>query len=621
MSGMSGMNGITGMSGANQSDSPANLPPDVDALIDQVVRKTRLRKRERVDVARELRSHFEEAIAAGKTSAQALNAFGDPHAAARGLRISARAKRSLLDRTLGQTLQWTAGAAIVLVAMYGGFALYLNTRPHTISFDPIKLFRDSLPVPKSPDETVWPAYRDALISLGVGADDPRRESPGVLATTDDPFSAIDQSSALAQWLIANQAQIDALCAATKKPILGFPYGIACSEADGLLFGKETLASINRSVEVGVNDINEFPLLYFPMPHLKTLLPAMRIIAADMILAGAQGDGQRATRDAEAMMALSIHAQEGRFLGIDHYGMRVRALAVNRIIMLLEWKSDVFTDSQLKRLQTAMLSVPQDLERYNASTERMMFADVVQRMYTDNGHGDGWFAPKPAQLEGFFKGFVIMENTNPALTLAQWGPINAVAVAGRKETLAMHDEFMKHLELLADLSLRDAVDKPMHMQTDVQFQGMPPTNVTRYFLLQLLYPGQDILLKIYRLDHALREAAYTAIAAELYHRIHGAWPTTASDLAELCGGVSPVDPWNGNPIMIASDGDGFRMWSVGRDGVDHRGDLAIASSPPDKEVRSTVANFRDWDNDSDNPTDQDWVWFAPRGNFDRWKSKK
>jgi len=602
------------MTGANQSDSPANLPPDVDALIDQVVRKTRLRKRERVDVARELRSHFEEAIAAGKTSAQALNAFGDPHAAARGLRISARAKRSLLDRTLGQTLRWAVSAAVLLVVLYGGFALYLNTQPRTISFDPIKRFRESLPVPKSPDETVWPAYRDAMISLGVGADDPRRESPGVRAASDDPFSAIDPSSALAQWLTANQAQIDALCAAMKKPILGFPYGMACSQADGLLFGKEAQANINKMAEVDVNDANEFPMLNLLMPHLVTLRHVARIIASDMLLAGAQGDGQRATRDAEAMMALSIHAQEGRFLIGDLVGMRIRELAVNRIIMLLEWKPDVFTDSQLKRLQTAMLSVPQDLERFNAFAERILFADFVQRVYTDDGHGDGWFAPKPGQLELLFWG-----NTNPPWILEPWGPINAVAVAGRKETLAMYDESMKRLEDFPGLSLRDTVDKGG--QADASIQEMLAKNVTRHFLLQSLLPAVGNAIVNYRVDHALREAAYTAIAAELYHRIHGAWPTTASDLAELCGGVSPVDPWNGNPIMIASDGDGFRMWSVGRDGVDHRGDLAIASSPPDKEVRSTVANFRDWDNDSDNPTDQDWVWFAPRGNFDRWKSKK
>jgi len=607
---MSGMNGITGMSGANQSDSPANLPPDVDALIDQVVRKTRLRKRERMDVARELRSHFEEAIAAGKTSAQALNAFGDPHAAARGLRISARAKRSLLDSTLGQTLRWTVSAAVLLVALYGGFALYLNTRSHTISFDPIKLFRESLPVPKSPDETVWPAYRDAMISLGVGADDPRRESLGFRATTDDPFSAIDPSSALAQWLIANQTQIDALCAATKKPIFGFPHGMACSQADGLFLGKETLASMNRSAEVNVNDLNEFPFLDFLLLQIAPLWQGAHIIMSDMTLAAAQGDGQRATRDAEAMMALSIHAQEGRLLLGDLGGMRIRALAVNRIIMLLEWKPDVFTDSQLKRLQTAMLSVPQDLERFNAFAERIMFADIVQRIYTDDGHGDGWFAPKPGQFEGFF-----MKITDPPLTLGKWGPINAVAVPGRKETLAMFDESMKRMESLAGLSLPDTLDKAG--QADCQLLEMIINNATRYFFLRLMLPGLYQASVIYKVDHASREAAYTAIAAELYRRVHGKWPTTASDLAELCGGASPVDPWNGNPIMIASDGDGFRMWSVGRDGVDHRGDLAIASSPPDKEVRSTVANFRD----SHNPTDQDWVWFAPRGNFDRWKSKK
>ena len=101
--------------------------------------------------------------------------------------------------------------------------------------------------------------------------------------------------------------------------------------------------------------------------------------------------------AMTIIALSIHAQEGRILLGDLVGMSIRSLVVNRILMALEWKPNTFTDSQLKRLQNALRSVPPALERPDFTSERLMFEDIVQRVYTDDGHGDGRFAPQWKQL--------------------------------------------------------------------------------------------------------------------------------------------------------------------------------------------------------------------------------
>ncbi|MCX5639238.1 MAG: hypothetical protein NT059_00265 [Planctomycetota bacterium] len=46
--------------------------------------------------------------------------------------------------------------------------------------------------------------------------------------------------------------------------------------------------------------------------------------------------------------------------------------------------------------------------------------------------------------------------------------------------------------------------------------------------------------------------------------------------------------------MSSDADGFRIWSIGRDGVDDRGDLTIC-------IPAVLG------------------WFAPRGDFTRWSS--
>ena len=65
---------------------------------------------------------------------------------------------------------------------------------------------------------------------------------------------------------------------------------------------------------------------------------------------------------------------------------------------IEWKPAAFTDDQLRRMQAALRSVPPALERMDLAMERLMFEDAVQRFYSDDGNGDGWFVPSWGQLD-------------------------------------------------------------------------------------------------------------------------------------------------------------------------------------------------------------------------------
>ena len=125
---------------------------------------------------------------------------------------------------------------------------------------------------------------------------------------------------------------------------------------------------------------------------------------------------------------------------------------------------------------------------------------------------------------------------------------------------------------------------------------------------------------YAQDRAWATAATTACAAARFHRDTGAWPTCAEDLVPRYMASVPEDPWTGSPVRVAGNEADFRIWSVGRDGVDDRGDLTrhIPEFVGQPELASTT-----------NPNVQippgagptvDWVWFAPRGNLERWKER-
>jgi hypothetical protein len=66
--------------------------------------------------------------------------------------------------------------------------------------------------------------------------------------------------------------------------------------------------------------------------------------------------------------------------------------------------------------------------------------------------------------------------------------------------------------------------------------------------------------------------------------------------------------------MAEDKQGFRMWSIGRDGKDDGGVVPRSDQPGDaRALSSTQPN-----QPADEGMTVDWVWFAPRGNLDRWR---
>ena len=542
---------------------------------------------------------------------------------------SANDQRSPLRRAVRRILTWTVRAIFAVTFLYIAFGAWLWFHEPVIRIDHVAVLRAMMPVAASPEQAVWPDFRDHMVAMGLGADDPAHESAGVEAMDAMPYPGSEQWAGAREWLTANAAPLATLRDATRRPVFGFPIGVPVSEADARLLGKRLLPSASSS-----SAASEFPMFSILLPHLAQLRTAARILAVDMFAAAEIGDGERATRDAEAGIALSIHAQEGRFLVNDLVGVSLRRMTLGRMMALLEWKPELFTDSQLARMQAAAMSVPAQLQRLNLDSERLGFNDVVQRMYTDNGNGDGWFRPSLAQMEALGLAMALGE-TNPdapgdmtqRMTAASGvilAPFAALYVAGRRDMLDRYNTIISRYEEDASLPLRD-FDHSRGAESDNEIEMMMggTTDRWRWCLVSFLTPALGKASHMSAVGRAVCLATATGYAAERYRRAHGAWPNAASDLVPAFMATVPEDPWSGKPVLISSDADGFRIWSIGRDGVDDRGDLticipAVVGEHPG-ESASTNPDVRvPWNAPQNGPT-TDWVWFAPRGDFTRWSS--
>ena len=542
---------------------------------------------------------------------------------------SANDQRSPLRRAVRRFLTWTVRAIFAVTFLYIAFGAWLWFHEPVIRIDHVAVLRAMMPVAASPEQAVWPDFRDHMVAMGLGADDPAHESAGVEAMDAMPYPGSEQWAGAREWLTANAAPLATLRDTTRRPVFGFPIGVPVSEADARLLGKRLLPSASSS-----SAASEFPMFSILLPHLAQLRTAARILAVDMFAAAEIGDGERATRDAEAGIALSIHAQEGRFLVNDLVGVAMRRMTLGRMIALLEWKPELFTDSQLARMQAAATSVPAQLQHLNLDSERLGFNDVVQRMYTDNGNGDGWFRPSLAQMEALGLAMALGE-TNPdapgdmtqrmaAASGVILAPFAALYVAGRRDMLDRYNTIISRYEEDASLPLRD-FDHSRGAESDNEIETMMggTTERWRWCLVSFLTPALGKASHVSAVGRGVCLATATGYAVERYRRAHGAWPNAASDLVPAFMATVPEDPWSGKPVLISSDADGFRIWSIGRDGVDDRGDLticipAVVGEHPG-ESASTNPDVRvPWNAPQNGPT-TDWVWFAPRGDFTRWSS--
>jgi hypothetical protein len=115
------------------------------------------------------------------------------------------------------------------------------------------------------------------------------------------------------------------------------------------------------------------------------------------------------------------------------------------------------------------------------------------------------------------------------------------------------------------------------------------------LPRLLMPSFGKAATNFAVDRARRDAASTVCAVLRFRADVGTWPRRPEDLVPTYLSSVPLDPWTDAPIHMATDTDGFRMWSTGEDGRDDRSPANWAYEIPRI----------------------DWVWYAPRENLDRW----
>jgi hypothetical protein len=559
----------------------ADLPAPIKETIRVTVKKTRLWHREMRDVAAELVTHFQDGLDAGKTSEELIKSFGDARQAAKLIRKAKRRCRPLW----WQAWWYTSRAFGLLVCWYLVVGVWQYFGSPSIKTDYLAIINkqaDSFPA----EQKAWPLYREALREIDLK----HMGEWYVNLDFDLPASEILKQKEwpeIEKWLNGKQHAFSLINEGSKRPGLGFKvwnrdesFEFEDRKVLSELWTKEERKTEQADPSIKrIFDRNEDrSLISVLLPHINPIRQMTYILYLDTIRAVKQRDSVAALRNVETMYGLSKHCEENPFLVSELVGSAIQGIAFHTVQTILDESPELWNEVQLAELAHLIAGHKLDFKR-SFYTEQYWFDDSLQRIYTDDGNGDGrltkeglsylietvgWLAswdsrkPNPTQEAQVVR--------SPALKPMILPTLNTVT-ASRKEIKEMADKALEYYANFLDKPLSQLPQEPPEFIKQME-AGSWKKN--RYWIAGLLIPSYNSVLKVATRNYARRDGALIGIALELHHRKHGAWPQSLNELTPTYLPSLPVDRINGTPLCYKVVDDRPVVYSKGWDGFDDGG---------------------------------------------------
>lgn len=601
---------VTGRLDLDAVFEEATLPPSIESLVRRVARRARLDRLERVDVARDLAEHFRDGLADGSDPDTLIHAFGDDRAAARLIRRSMLRKRSLVRRVNRRFLQVIL---ITFAAMIGIYLLaavrYWSQRP-IVSTDYIAQL--NVPIRSlSPAERSWPRIRAAMIELrGLVEPDlsAPNDRPEVLARADSINVLVDaaQSAAIESWHGQDpHAEIERLDEATPSSEAIDAFFAASDTALETLRSAAALPSLGRELGAGPpsdpEDVAFFGLESRPpadpagtlagsviaieLPEYMTLRSAARVLGAEARRAVVAGDGARAVADIDAIFGIARQTREPSFLIGQLVAIAIEQLGFDVVLDALAAHPDAFTDDDLSMLATVVANLDDDGLAMDLSSERLLFLDLAQRFYTDDGSGNGVLTLRAAEGMGQMgAGTGIPEAPSVVGFLVAPGLANLAL--DRASAVRVWNDFFDACEGLASVEPWSLDRRELEI---VDGRPMSETmdgwrNRLRYFPLNLLIPAINKSILAGLAVRSERDLVATVVALERTRRRTGDWPSGLDAIPSDLLDQVVRDPFDGEPLRYAVSDSVPTFWTIGPDRDDDDGRAVEDRRDPSRGVQ-------------------------------------
>jgi len=544
---------LTGRLDWRAAVAAAGLPAPLADLVARVVRRSRLWRSEKADLARELAAHFADGLAAGRSPEELSIQFGDSRRAARLIGRAKKRGRPLVHRAFVRTAQ-----AIGMILLAFGLA-YLILAWRFFTSEP-SITRNFTAEYNEKIEQIPEADRacDLYIEAYVLAEPVPKEF--VKHWPDLAPEHPRYTDALA-YLESQHDAIEVLHRAGARPRMGAPLR---DTIDPRILEAENAR--NPGTHDPTLPPSENPMLITVLlPELGHFRAMARLLTFDTHVAARAGDGARVARNLETMLAMAGHAGEPPILISQLVGIAIHALAAKTTAEIVNEHPDLLTNRQLRDLAHRHAAFMGGGIHVDLTGERWFFEDFIQRVYSDDRHGNGHVTAEGLRTLTAITSTDGLPDSPPSLL----GPIAASLIADREQMTAMHERFMSLMERNATLPMwqYDGSER-----VDAQLEEIigGALGRVRYMPIALLMPALDTAAQTAEHATQRRDAILAGLALELYRRDRGAYPNSLAGLVPEYLPAVPPDRFTGAPLNYALIDGQARLWSVGADRDDDNG---------------------------------------------------
>lgn len=530
----------------------AALPEPIRELILRTTKRTRLWRSERVDVAAELIAHFRDGLDAGESPEDLVRDFGDTKQAAMLIRRGKIRNRSMLWHTKRFLLR-TAG---VLFLVYIGLAIYFSIGTPKVSVNYIARLNE--PILKLPqDQRAWPFYRQ--LAAAFEADETLKDRDFELS----PTASDKRWPRAAAWVKAHPHLLELTDQATARPAMGFVYG-----ADGSIRELEQVKGAGSFPSVNKDDPFYNSVIGVLLPQLNHLRQTANLLACDARLAAEEGDASRWFRRITQLQVVADQSNEPGFVICGLVRIGIESLRLSCIESMLQSYPSLLSEEQLVELahRNARHATAADLITFRM--ERLGFEDVVQRIYTDDGNGDGRIAARGlSNMQAVTNGnnaYMVNSNASVSEQMAKVAvaPVAAIMLASRKDLMQRYNQVMDRAEARLHEPWREHARQPLFIEA----QNIRSSVIEgwRYILISVMVPAIDRAGVTAERVIVAQDAINIGIALELYQRKTGHYPPTLADLSPAYQPHVPVDPCDGQPMRYKLVDGKPLVYSIGTD---------------------------------------------------------
>lgn len=530
----------------------SGLPSPICERIAWIVRRARLWPSERRDVTRELIAHFDDGVRAGRAPDALLADFGDPAAAAGLIRRSKRRGRPTWWRLLRTAECAVAALVLLMLAVYAVVAIRYALASPTISRNFVEELNTRAGVIPVQDRAA-PLYAklQALKPFDSVTDEHLKQVYPDVMPGEPAWPAAVSFHARNRELIALARE------ASSKPAVGLRYANEI-EADFLPLDPAT----GKPIPQGTPDPNP-PMTSVLLPHLGQMRAAARLLALDLRLAMSEGDASRIAPDIESMLRIRDQAAREPFMISHLVAYAIEALAARELCVVLHESPALLSDQQLVSV-AHHLSVWDAVQGYSGAldTERDMVLDSLQRLFTDDGAGDGVLTPDGIK---FLRAAMGDTHKTPRLEPLLL-PGYSQFVAGRREQLRKYDEVLA----AARADLATPVWQLGAASPASDPKSMSKLDRARYTVITALIPSFDHGRRALEAGLQQRDVALTAIALELHRRREGQYPGSLLSLSKTLLPRPPIDRFDGQMLRYTLRDGTPILYCIGPDLTDNLG---------------------------------------------------